>query len=562
MDGNEVDKKYKSMKIPNRQQAVQVEEDKTLPRSEQDKSASLKGMFYEIEYDTYPIKGVGKFVLKPQKIKPQKKDEVRELFYSMRDIKRDHRTNVGYTQFFDRRVQQDNASVFYKQGIFMKDFTDTYSGDSPFSSYFPDYQMMGYEQLRTYFTWRTEVRCGNVSETSLSYAFLYIYELLNNIGVENPQEGLDKLISFWNTFRYYNKTVDKYVIRWLKDYYIYYDLPYSFKEFVQGNNLVEYYPKTADTDDKFELFCTISKYDIRESAFFTDDNKKFIKDCFNHVINKLRRVLSTNDMHLEDSIFSPTKKMSAWQPFKDALFHPWLKQQDRRVVLSENEIYICNQNKWEFNTAITTESGKRLVGYIMKQMESVLRPILKYKFKLSANINTVNHIIIDFLSDLGLSLSNIVTDAVMEFYRESTKVVISVDQVALVKIRQDALSTQEKLIVEEQEVQVLPSPPPLASDISKLCDEPVFESPAHEEFVLVSDPWANLKQALSETEIEALRILISGGAGIKQLADSNSIMLEVLIDGINEKAMDFIGDNLLDDELTIYDEYIGNIKEL
>jgi len=39
-------------------------------------------------------------------------------------------------------------------------------------------------------------------------------------------------------------------------------------------------------------------------------------------------------------------------------------------------------------------------------------------------------------------------------------------------------------------------------------------------------------------------------------------MLEVLADGINEKAMDYIGDNLMDDDFVLYDDYINQVKEL
>ena len=39
-------------------------------------------------------------------------------------------------------------------------------------------------------------------------------------------------------------------------------------------------------------------------------------------------------------------------------------------------------------------------------------------------------------------------------------------------------------------------------------------------------------------------------------------MLEVLADGINEKAMDAIGDSLMDGEFVLYDDYIQQVKEL
>lgn len=222
-------KKYKSFKIPGRQGVQGGGGSGPLPQINNAKPSSIAdGMFYEIEYDSCLVPGVGKYVLKPEKVAGPKKDEIRERFGQMREIARAHRSTYDFSRFFDRRIQHDNALIFHKQGMFMKDFTDNHESGTPFSQYFPCYQMMGYEQLRTYFTWRTEVRKGNVADTSLSYAFLYIYELLGNIGVEDPQDGLDKLMSFWRAFRVYNKSIDKYVLRWLKDYHIYYKLPQSW----------------------------------------------------------------------------------------------------------------------------------------------------------------------------------------------------------------------------------------------------------------------------------------------------------------------------------------------
>lgn len=118
MDSVETDRKYNSVKIPARQQVSQVRADTVLQKNNTSTSVSVdNGLFYEIDYDLYPIKGVGKFVLKPQKIEPQEKDEIRELFYAMRDISRNHRINHSYNRFFDRGVRQDNAAIFYKQAF-------------------------------------------------------------------------------------------------------------------------------------------------------------------------------------------------------------------------------------------------------------------------------------------------------------------------------------------------------------------------------------------------------------------------------------------------------------
>lgn len=558
MDRYNTDKKYESIKIPERQQTQEGEVAQARPKTENGTQISLSdGLFYEIEYDACPIEGVGKFVLKSQKIGSPEKDEIRELFYNMREISRQyHSPFTNYSRFFDRSVQQDNGKIFYKQAVFMKDFEDDYSEQVPFSSYFPYYQMLGYEQLRTYFTWRTQVRKGTVNYTSLSYVFLYIYELLNNVGVSDPQDGLDKLLSFWNSFRKFDTSIDKYILRWLKDYHIYYNLPQTFQEFASEHTLTAHYPKMTDFNDSFDLYCSISKYDIRKSVFFTEETSELITNCFYYVLDKIRQDFKSAGLHFDTVLFRPTKKLATWKPFKDALFCQWLKQPDRRVVISENEIYMCNKNEWTFSTVITTEKGRQFIGYVMKQMESVLRKVTKYKFKITASSDMVNQETLGKLHKSGIIIEKTVQAAVMEYYRDATKTVVSVDHTSLARIRQEALVTQESLIVEEQTGPVDPAPvlmtPPLP-------EQNIFTDFPDTDPVPVSGGWESLKDALSEKEIQALAIILGGGS-IKKFADSHSIMLEVLADGINEKAMDFIGDNILDAELAVYEDYQEHVK--
>lgn len=569
MDGFNADKKYESFKIPPRQQFLGGGADKEQPQVKTAEPVSLdECLYYEIEYGSSPFPGVGKYISKSQKIEEPK--ERRDLFGQMREIARVHHSTFDHSRFFDKRVQHNNAVIFYKQGIFMKDFSDNYSGNKELSQYFPCYQMMGYEQLRTYFTWRTEVRKGNVTDISLSYAFLYIYELLGNIGVSDPLDGLNRLMSFWKAFSTYNKSIDKYVLRWLKDYHIYYELPHSFKEFVDKNNLIGYYPNIVDKGDDFDLLCAISKYDIRKSTFFTDDKEMLIKNCFHFVINKLRQTFVDCGIRFDESIFQPTKKMTEWKPFKDALFYQWMKQADRQIVLSENEIYMCSNNKWAFNKVITSENSRQLIGYIMKQMEASLRKVTNYKFKLSANVDGVTHEAISKLKKAGISLEIIVSDAVIQFYKEATKTVVTVDQASLSRIRQEAMVTQESLIVPEQENQFIPVIPvqkqlnltyTAMQDKSAIQDKQSIKSPETPS-TPVTDAWESLKNVLTEIEIKALSVVLRGEMELKKYANECGIMLEVLVDGINEKAMDFISDNLLDEDFVLYTDYKEQVKEL
>ena len=557
MQSDNKNKKFGSLKIPPRQQVYTDEADDLLSQQKNRSCDSLSDdLFYEIEYDTSPIASVGTSVPRSQKIEPPEKDEIRELFYEMRDIARQYRSPFEYySQFFDRRIQQFNARIFYEQAVFMKDFEDDYPEQATFSSYFPYYQMLGYKQLRTYFTWRTNVRKGIVKNTSLSYAFLYIYELLNNIGVTDPQDGVNKLLFFWTSLRNYDISVDRYVLRWLKDYHIYYGLPKTFKEFVEEQGLTEYYPELSDTENSFELFCAISKYDIRKSKFFTTEKSSFTADCFNFVMDKIQQDFEAAGMHFEDVFFRP-KRTITWNPFKDALFYQHINQSDRKVIISENEIYICSNNQWTYSTSITTEKGRRFIGYVMKQMESVLRIITKYKFKITANIDIMDPETVEKLQKSGLYIDRIVQSAVTEFYRESTKIVVTVNSDSLARIRQEALETQESLIVEDQ---TEPASSSVLSAAQSLPDENIFADTDDQELSPLSDSWTSLKCALTDIESLALAEILSGG-NIKKFADDHHVMLEVLADGINEKASDCVGDNILDDEFAIYEDYENQVK--
>ena len=604
--------------------------------------------YYEIEYDSCPLPGVGKFVLRTdrsresqgEEIYPgaqetaRESDPVRERFNQMRDIARESRVlTFGNSRFYDKRIQQENSRLFYRQGMFMKDFEDDCERVLPYSAYFPNYQMMAYGQLRTYFNWRTQVPQGNTKQTSTSYAFLYLYELLNNIGVEGPEEGLERLMAFWDAYQVYDASLDKYVVKWLKDYHIYYELPRPFREFIGENGLEAYYPKLANPEDKFDLYCAISKYDIRKSNFYTEENRALVQDCFYFTMDRLRKAFSGCHADLEEYIFQPTRGMAAWMPFQGALFYPAARQADRRVVLSEKEVYLCSQNRWTFSAMITTESGKRLLGYCLKQMESVLRRLTKYKHKLTANPDALSPVMADELRKDGISLEEIVTAAVEEFYREATKTVVRVDSAALERIRREALATQERLIVAEEAPEmagasavlagrqrrqdgdrergafpdgesghgILPDgfrqstarqntirpdrtqksfrteaqPAEMAGRAfvsGRAIDRTAGAMPEAEPGVVAgrtlegysaaagSDPWEQLKAALTETELKALTLALEGEGNLKPFADSHGIMLEVLMDGINEKAMDFVGDSLLDDEFVIYDDYTDQVK--
>lgn len=117
------------------------------------------------------------------------------------------------------------AKNFYQQAKLMADYDDNYSEFFAFKRFYPTYHDMNTEQLRSYFTWRSKIRQHVFEKTSTPYAFVYIYELLNNIGVADPQAGYGKLLEFEENYvQKFDLSIDVYLQDWLKDYVLYYGL--------------------------------------------------------------------------------------------------------------------------------------------------------------------------------------------------------------------------------------------------------------------------------------------------------------------------------------------------
>jgi len=485
-----------------------------------------------------------------------KPDPIREKFYDMRSMASDNPNTWN------------DAKLFYRQAKFMEYFEDDYTGVREFSMYSPCYQQLGYEELRTYFTWRTSVRRGKMARASLSSVFLYIYELLANIGVGSPVEGLDKLMWVWNTYGKTLTALDDYLPHWLKHYHIYYLLPHSFSEFIEKYKLHHYYkqlfmfvPERFDLQDWLEL----STYDITKSKFYKADNQQLIHDCFRRVLYDLDAMCGNRHEIFKGSYLGEFKTKSLvdlfsyrytthrWHMFRRANFYHWYRQPNKKVEMPDGEVFTCANDNWMVESRTPYNFCKDLIGYIIKRMEVRLREETGYKIKLSANkgvlfkaTDTLMHKGITYFDVLG-----VINMAVSAFYKDATRVVVEVSSQNLSKIRDEAQETQERLIVEDE------MPHHSVVETQSIVHVVEDASPT-----VSASPWETFKQTLTEIELQALTALLTNHTTIEAFAHQHGIMPEVLADSINEKAMDAIGDSVLDEALAIYDDYVTELTEM
>jgi len=95
--------------------------------------------------------------------------------------------------------------------------------------------------------------------------------------------------------------------------------------------------------------------------------------------------------------------------------------------------------------------------------------------------------------------------------------------------------------------------------------EPSVFDAAPEKAPEARDVWGLFAASLEPVEAGAVKKILEG-ASAKTLFDyakENCLMLEVLLDNINRKALDAAGDAILEfaDEIFIYDDYIERLRK-
>ena len=116
---------------------------------------------------------------------------------------------------------QSRESIFLKQAKLLVNYEDDYDFKGSVVRYYPTYQALTDQELRGYFSWRTKLRKGDIQKTSLSFAFLYIYELINQVGVADPLDGYQKLKAFRDSYGQLDEGILSYLRKWMTDYVVY-----------------------------------------------------------------------------------------------------------------------------------------------------------------------------------------------------------------------------------------------------------------------------------------------------------------------------------------------------
>lgn len=424
---------------------------------------------------------------------------------------------------------------FYHQGMVVQDFRDNFTKVVPFLRYYPTYHDMSDEQLRTYFTWRTKLRDGKYSKVDTSYAFVYIYEVLNNIGCKDPEDGYEKLTTFLENYvKKFDLEVEKYLTVWIKDYVIFYQL--SSKR--------DAFQEELDADLSYHILLNPEEYDD-EKVY--DELKKlspYLAKC--KTAEKFQKFLQVI--------------VQIWQKLinTETFFKKYVAQRSTQYhnLFAGAVFYYKNNPAFEFG--VDSERTYKVKNGVVEYQ--IIFPISRQQTELNLVFHEADRLIRQFFK-LGRPIKpkklegkylQAIKEGIVAFQRkdeEAKRPKIEINFANLGQIRSDASVTRDSLLTEEEK------------KLERDELEPAFPAPEKEDPEEIPEN----NYSLDQDETFFLLALIKKENWQDYLKEHH-LMASILADSINEKLFDEIGDSVIEfneqDQPEIVEDYQEDLDEI
>ena len=507
------------------------------------------------------------------------------------------------------------AELFYRQGLLMANFEDNCPYNGTFKSYFPTYNAMSDRQLRGYFTWRAQVRRGNIEETSTSFAFLYLYELICGIGVDDPLDGFDKIKAFWGAYRAFEPGIDRFARVWLQDYAVFHGLDPRLlrdsKTVMFDNALIELRRaardlapaqapsgQTAKRRKTSEPTLPLPPDEAREERLMAAINALSTYNLNNSRLDRghhldLRHVACAvyvrmaryYDTHRKTGIVASLFGEETAMPytmFASAVFFAPERHEDCEYRLDPIHIYRCQNGFWECMRIHGSRQKSSKLGEIMRACDQRLRLALDPSHPLKEE-------------KVPKYLAKIIDDEIVAWLSWNAThqpVKIDIDLSQLGHIRSAAAQTREALLIDEEreddttaDVEEADSGQPEAEPVANMIVEPVaapMEQDEADEPTISTEQFgvvapllapapapatamsADTASALAPAAEGYLRALLEQNAAQAASAVARSDQSEdMLVDSINEALFDLVGDTVIEFGATgpqIIEDYEADVR--
>lgn len=432
------------------------------------------------------------------------------------------------------RMYQNRRSLFLNQAKLLEFYKDDYEGGYISHCYYPTYDLLSNRELRSYFAWRTKVRNGDIQPSCSSFAYLYLYELINGIGTGTPVEGLHKMDDFAAAYKEYESSLMNYYANWRKSYIIYYNLSDSFLggEEREGEeaNMAVLDSAQEQTDDAIAAA-------VKQLAPGWLNRSKFYKthqtDMDRVIVQVLRRMhqhySARSKRTFSEQLFGSRETHSV-DLFCHAVFCDPLRHENSRYYITDSHYYECRNGYWTETSSFIDSHKRRKLENLMKTIDASLRVALNdgKPIKSPSQLKWVTKVIEEEVAALLETQKQ----------QEAAAKRVQIDYSALAQIRREAAITQEKLATEEEMEEEAP---------------PAVQPPPPQPEVLPGDC------PLDKTQYRLMQNLLYGGD--TSWVQREGKMVSVLLDSINEILYDTFQDAVIEDQQVVED-YIDELKEM
>ena len=445
-----------------------------------------------------------------------------------------------------REENSGAEELFYRQAKLAENYEDdsVYSGE--FIWYNPTYERMNNRVLRGYFGWRTRLRAGKPEPGApVSFAYVLAYELMDGIG-EQGKAGFERMKQLRDMFGERSSAFAASMNYWMHDFLIYNNLsadlaPELFRASERGAaaRVREAAQRGEEQDPGIFLEACEKAGTSRTgtSAFVRKNREAYAQVLMKALFLANERDRQCGRADLAQRCLGGVVRIP-WYPFRSAPFFDYRAYKDFRYEAGPDQVYMCRDGNWTRQARSLTHSVP-YPGFadLCQETDRQMRQAWHFGHPLKRGP--------------GVWFEEPVKEAVAAYTREQEEAArpkISLDMGSLGKIRRDADTTRDALLVNEDEAPAVPEP-------EKTGEQTSADSSAAEQ---APDAGGNL----TADEREILRRIAEGGDW-KEYAAQHRLMLSMTVDSINEKLMDEIGDTVLEwdgDTPEIIEDYREDIR--
>ncbi|WP_339320894.1 TerB N-terminal domain-containing protein [Paenibacillus sp. FSL W8-0194] len=464
---------------------------------------------------------------------------------------------------------------FVQQAQAMAERTGEQAPFVPFMSYWPTYEQMNESQRRWYFYWRSEVRSGRFPYTDLSYIFVCLYELIHGVGWERPRQGYEQMMNLWDAYGNRYPKLNQYLAEWVCDFVLVHRLDVPLIDILARSGqawagelfdlelerLMGENPALLTLDQ----ILTLSDYDARRSKFYAEEGRGLLEEYTPQVIALVHSYLQkTTGKGLVDTFYKGTGKKIERYLFRSSVYDA--ETYGRTFPMRILEIRKCPPLHY-------------YVTQLVRCAENKLRELTGFKGRLrGVTLKSETETLIRRFLDKEFAAKKLSVPAV------------SIDTQKLAMLQKDSEEVRSMLTIEEwdepahernEEGNIPVSPTDLAEHDHaghsgpeegferESSSERVPERPAMEpqrfawDTSLLDEEWTSFSEQLGPAHLEVLYALKSRMpySELERIAETYGSMPALLIDEINQAAMETIGDLVIDGD-DVAEEYSGYLEAL